>query len=70
MVKAILIYPKEVVRNIYEIIRLLEALQLIEKKNIAPPPANRPQNNLIGHQVILPAAKTSVEIKKTRIRSS
>lgn len=63
VVKAILIYPKEVGRNIYEIIRLLDALQLVEKKNIATP-ANWPQNNLIGHQVILPAAKTSDEIKK------
>ena len=63
VVKAILIYPKEVGRNIYEIIRLLDALQLVEKRNIATP-ANWPQNNLIGQQVILPAAKTSDEIKK------
>ncbi len=63
IVKAILIYPKEVGRNTYEIIRLLDALQLVEKKQVATP-ANWPQNHLIGSQIILPAAQTTDEIKK------
>ncbi len=63
IVKAILIYPKEVGRNTYEIIRLLDALQLVEKKQVATP-ANWPQNNLIASQIILPAAQTTTEIKQ------
>ncbi|MGL4335678.1 MAG: peroxiredoxin, partial [Turicibacter sp.] len=32
-IRAILTYPKEVGRNIYEIIRILDALQLVDKEN-------------------------------------
>lgn len=65
MVRMILHYPGEVGRNIQEIIRALAALQVADKNNVAMP-ANWPNNELIGEQVIVPPAKTEEEAKKNK----
>ncbi|HAX73086.1 MAG TPA: peroxiredoxin [Firmicutes bacterium] len=62
-IRAILTYPKEVGRNIFEIIRLLDALQLSDKEKVALP-ANWPNNQLIGNKLIVPPPGTVSEINK------
>ncbi len=64
-VRMILYYPAELGRNIQEIIRALAALQVADKNNVAMP-ANWPNNELIGEQVIVPPAKTEEEAKKNQ----
>ncbi|MGM0470141.1 MAG: peroxiredoxin, partial [Promethearchaeati archaeon] len=56
VVRIILYYPKEIGRNMDEIIRALRALQTADKENAAVP-ANWPNNELIGDHVIVPPAK-------------
>ena len=57
IIRAILYYPQEVGRNISEILRLIHALQVTSKYQVATP-ANWPHNNLIGSNVIIPPANT------------
>jgi len=67
-VRLILYYPQEVGRNIDEILRVLEALQVADKNHVAMP-ANWPNNELIGKDVIVPPAsdeKTALERKKDK----
>lgn len=52
-IRLILYYPAEVGRNMDEIIRALVALQVADKEKVAMP-ANWPNNELIGNQVIIP----------------
>lgn len=52
-VRLILYYPAEVGRNMDEIIRALVALQTADQYKVAMP-ANWPNNELIGDQVIIP----------------
>lgn len=52
-IRLILYYPAEVGRNIDEIIRALVALQVADKNKVAMP-ANWPNNEMIGDQVIIP----------------
>lgn len=52
-VRLILFYPQEVGRNMDEIVRALKALQTTDKYKVAAP-ANWPNNELIGDQVIIP----------------
>ena len=52
-VRLILFYPQEVGRNMDEILRALKALQVGDKNKVATP-ANWPNNELIGDQVIIP----------------
>ncbi len=59
-VRLILYYPAEVGRNIEEIIRALVALQVATANGVAMP-ANWPNNELIGDQVIIPPATTIEE---------
>ena len=54
-VRLILYYPPEVGRNMEEIIRALVALQVADANKVAMP-ANWPNNELIGDQVIIPPA--------------
>lgn len=54
-IRLILYYPAEVGRNVEEMIRALAALQLADANGVAMP-ANWPNNELIGDQVILPPA--------------
>jgi len=52
-VRLILFYPQEVGRNMDEILRALKALQVVHKNKVSAP-ANWPNNELIGDQVIIP----------------
>jgi peroxiredoxin (alkyl hydroperoxide reductase subunit C) len=52
-VRIILFYPQEVGRNMDEILRALKALQTTDKFKVATP-ANWPNNELIGEEVIIP----------------
>jgi len=63
VIRAILYYPLNVGRNIDEILRLVEALQLADKYGRALP-ANWPNNELIGDQLIVPPASTEQEAKE------
>lgn len=63
-IRLILYYPQEIGRNMEEILRALEALQLSDKEGVAVP-ANWPENELIGDRVIIPPA-TDVETAKKR----
>ncbi len=52
-VRLIIFYPQEVGRNMDEILRAVRALQTTDKYKVAAP-ANWPNNDLIGDQVIIP----------------
>lgn len=56
-IRMILYYPAEVGRNMEEIIRALVALQVADENQVAMP-ANWPQNELIGDDVIIQPATT------------
>ncbi|MEJ2277732.1 MAG: peroxiredoxin [Candidatus Lokiarchaeota archaeon] len=53
IIRLILYYPQEIGRNIDEILRIVETLQITDEKKVATP-ANWPNNELIGKQVIIP----------------
>ncbi|ABM80100.1 peroxiredoxin [Hyperthermus butylicus] len=63
VVRAILYYPQEVGRNIDEILRLIESLQISDKYGRAIP-ANWPNNELIGDNLIVPPAATVQEAEE------
>ena len=63
VIRAILYYPLNVGSNMDEILRLVEALQLADKYGRALP-ANWPNNELIGDQLIVPPASTEQEAKE------
>jgi peroxiredoxin (alkyl hydroperoxide reductase subunit C) len=52
-VRLILFYPQEVGRNMDEIVRVVKALQTTDRFKVAAP-ANWPNNEIIGDQVIIP----------------
>ncbi len=62
-IRIILFYPQEIGRNIDEVLRSLKALQVHEKYNVAIP-ANWPNNEIIGKNVIIPPAKSEAEAKE------
>ncbi len=65
-IRAILYYPQELGRNIDEILRMVEGLQVFDKNKVALP-ANWPNNELIQDGVIIPPAadeKTAAERPK------
>ena len=55
IVRTILYYPQEVGRNVDEILRTVEALQISDKSGMAMP-ENWPHNELINNEVIIPPA--------------
>lgn len=57
VIRQILYYPKEVGRNIDEILRSLEALQVSEEEGVATP-ADWPNNPNFGAKVLLPPPGT------------
>ena len=66
IIRAILYYPQELGRNLDEIVRMVEALQIADAEGVAMP-ANWPNNELIGDEVIIPPAtdeKTAEERPK------
>ena len=64
-IRMILNYPEEVGRNMEEIIRALAALQISDKHKVAMP-ANWPNNELIGDQVILPPPNNMKDMNKNK----
>jgi len=66
IIRIILYYPQEIGRNMDEILRALEALQVADKHKVAIP-ANWPNNELIGKRVIIPPA-TDVVTAKQRLK--
>jgi len=67
-VRLILYYPQEVGRNIDEILRVLNALQTTDKYKVATP-ADWPNNEIIGSNVIIPPAR-DVKTAKERLEKS
>jgi peroxiredoxin (alkyl hydroperoxide reductase subunit C) len=55
-IRLMLYYPQEVGRNIDEILRAVEALQVADTHKVATP-HNWPNNDMIGRKVILPPAQ-------------
>jgi len=53
IVRTILEYPKEIGRNLDEVLRVVKALQAVDAKGINTP-ANWPHNELVGDKVIIP----------------
>ena len=64
-IRAILYYPAELGRNMDEFLRMIKGFQKNEKEGVALP-ANWPNNELIGDNVILPPANTQNEIQKRK----
>lgn len=65
IIRIILYYPKEIGRNMDEILRIVKILQIADDNNVAIP-ANWPNNELIGDKVIVHPAK-DVETAKKRL---
>lgn len=65
IVRAIMYYPAELGRNMDEFIRMIKAFQKGEEEGAAMP-ANWPDNELIGDNVILPPASDVETIKKRK----
>ncbi len=63
VIRAIIYYPLTVGRNIDEILRLVEVLQLTDKYGRAVP-ANWPNNEIIGDRLIVPPPGTEKEAKE------
>ena len=61
-------YPQELGRNMDEILRAVEAMQVSDKNKVAMP-AGWPNNELLGDHVIIPPA-TDVKTAKDRIQKS
>ena len=55
ILRAMIYYPQELGRNIDEILRAVKALQISDKEGVAMP-ANWPNNELVGDEVIIPPA--------------
>ena len=64
-IRTILYYPQELGRNMDEVLRIVEALQISDKKKVAMP-ANWPNNELVKDQVIIPPAN-NVKMAKQRL---
>ena len=62
-VRAILYYPQELGRNMDELIRIVKGLQTSEEHKVALP-ANWPNNELFGADVIVPPAKDIATVKE------
>ncbi|MGC8961307.1 MAG: peroxiredoxin [Candidatus Bathyarchaeia archaeon] len=67
-IRIILYYPQELGRNIDEILRAIEAMQISDKYNVAMP-ANWPNNELVGDHVIIPPAR-DVKTAKERLEKA
>ena len=67
-IRTILYYPQELGRNMDEILRVVEAMQISDKNSVAMP-ANWPNNDIIDDHVIIPPAK-DVETARERLEKS
>jgi peroxiredoxin (alkyl hydroperoxide reductase subunit C) len=64
-IRIILYYPQEIGRNMEEILRALEALQVSDREKVAMP-ANWPNNDFMKDRVIIPPATTVQDAKKRK----
>ena len=64
IIRAILYYPMELGRNIKEILRMVKTLQIIDKTGSVAP-ANWPNNELIGENLIVPPPG---DVKAAKVR--
>ncbi len=62
-IRAILYYPQELGRNMDEILRMIRGFQVSDKNGVAIP-ANWPNNELVGEEVIVPPAMTEKEAEE------
>jgi len=67
-IRIILYYPQELGRNMDEILRVVEAMQISDKNNVAMP-ANWPNNEIVGDHVIIPPA-TDTKTAKDRLEQA
>jgi len=63
IVRAIMYYPQELGRNMDEFLRMIKGFQIADRDGVAIP-ANWPNNELIGDEVIIPPASTVEAAKK------
>jgi peroxiredoxin 2/4 len=64
-VRAVMYYPAELGRNFDEFLRMIKAFQISDAQGVAMP-ANWPNNELFGDDVIVPPASTEEEAEKRR----
>ena len=64
-IRIMLYYPQELGRNMDEILRVVEAMQISDENQVAMP-ANWPNNEILNDRVIIPPA-TDVKTAKERI---
>lgn len=64
-IRIMLYYPQELGRNMDEILRVVEAMQIADKEKVAMP-ANWPNNEIVGDHVIVPPA-TNVKAAEERL---
>jgi len=67
-IRIILYYPQELGRNMDEILRVVEAMQIADKNNVAMP-ADWPNNELVKDHVIIPPA-TDIKTSKERLEKA
>jgi len=67
-IRTILYYPQELGRNMDEILRVVKALQISDKNNVAMP-ANWPNNELVKDHVIIPPAE-DIQTSKERLEKA
>ncbi len=65
-IRAILYYPQELGRNMDEILRMIKGFQVSDREDVAIP-ANWPNNELIGDEVIIPPA-SDVKTAEERLK--
>jgi len=66
VIRAILYYPQELGRNMDEILRMVQGLQISDKNGVAMP-AGWPKNELVGDRVIIPPA-TDEKTARARLK--
>ena len=66
IIRAIMYYPQELGRNMDEFLRMIKGFQIADREGVAIP-ANWPENELIGDEVII-APASDVETARTRTK--
>ncbi|HHH55245.1 MAG TPA: peroxiredoxin [Bacteroidetes bacterium] len=67
-IRIMLYYPQELGRNLDEILRIVEGMQVSDNEGVAMP-ANWPTNEMLGDRVIVPPA-TNVKMAKERLEKA
>ena len=67
-IRIMLYYPQELGRNMDEILRIVEGMQVSDAEKVAMP-ANWPNNELLGDRVIIPPA-TDIDMAKQRLKKA